>query len=203
MAAALKKLHNETVPLDIKDELSSGLISAAIHGETEFLRPIEPGTWATQTQTIAVCLRELAGLRQRCASPERAPGHWQALRAGAKRLIPVLCLVSCWFWGTWGGPCALTDSLLWGMAPTRIPACRRASSPCSSAHTVPGQVLAWVWGSAGERGGGGRPMGSAGPGDLAWWISSGSGTATPNLHSCSLSLHPGTQPSCFHLQRQD
>lgn len=43
----------------------------------------------------------------------------------------------------------------------------------------------------------GRPMGSPGPVDLAWWISSGSAPSTPNLQSCLLSLHPSMQPSCF------
>ena len=95
MAAALKNLHNETVPLDIKDELSSGLISAAIHGETKFLGLIELGTRATQTQTIAVLLCKLAWLRQGCASLDQVPGHWQVLQAGAKQLVPMPCLESC------------------------------------------------------------------------------------------------------------
>lgn len=62
MAAALKNLSNETAPLDIKDELSPGLISAAIHGETKFLGLIEPGTWAVQAQIISVRLRQLPWL---------------------------------------------------------------------------------------------------------------------------------------------
>lgn len=95
MAAALKNLHNETVPLDIKDELSSGLISATINGETKFLGPIEPGTWAVQMQTIAVHLHKLPWLQQGCASLAQAPGHWHALRAGAEQLVPMPRSESC------------------------------------------------------------------------------------------------------------
>lgn len=47
-----------------------------------------------------------------------------------------------------------------------------------------------------------RPMGSPGPVDLLWWVSSGSAPPTPNLPKCSLSLRPSVQPSYFPTEER-
>lgn len=53
-------MHNETEPLDIKDKLSCGLISAIIQGDMKFLQLTVWGTWARQKQTSSVyhCKRQ-------------------------------------------------------------------------------------------------------------------------------------------------
>lgn len=74
MAAALKNPHNETVALDIKVELSLGLILTAIHRDKVFWTS-QVGNVAAGMQTLAVCLHKLPWLQQGCASLEQAPGH--------------------------------------------------------------------------------------------------------------------------------
>lgn len=120
MAAALKNPHNETVALDIKAELSLGRILTAIHRDIQsFLDQLSwecdstdavPGSLSPQAALAA------AGLCQPGARARAQRGLW----AGAEQPLPVLCLESCAtsrtvISGHWGGPCATTTSLLWGV----------------------------------------------------------------------------------------
>jgi len=189
LAAALKNMHNETVPLDIKDELSSGLISAAIHGQTKFIGLIEPGTWAAQTQAIAFGPCKLPWLLQGCGLRCE-----QGLRGSFPRCVQRAV------------PPALLDDF---RGPEEVPG--HSPIPSYGGHPLPLSLpvgahpcLAprhtWCWGryscefGAVDGRGEGRHMRSPVPVDLVWWISSGSAPSTSNPKSRLLSLCPSLQP---------